>query len=106
MSAIHGTSLSIAKLQEILRRHPSCADTKFPMLSVLGIPFITHETDVQARTAAWEQAVKERGKVILVEDDKLIQIDGMVMAELLGKDSLRYTFGNYQKCEPIFKVQP
>ena len=85
MKAIHGTDSSIARLQAAIRKNPARVDSMTPINTVYGIPFVTHETDIQAKEAAWKQAVTERCKVMLVEHDKFYEINGEAMALMLDQ---------------------
>lgn len=106
MKAIHGTESSIARVQAVLRKQPARIDS--PMDTAYGIPFVTHETDMQAKEAAWKQAVEQRCKVMLVEHDKYYEIDGEVMGQMLDQQkTMPYVFGNHEPIRfSIIRNQP
>ena len=109
IKAIHGTESSIARVQAALRKQPARSDHMTPMDSVYGIPFVTHETEDQAKEAAWKQAITERCKVMLVEHDNFFQIDGEVMAQMLDfQKTMPYSLGFFDPNpnQSLIKVQP
>lgn len=107
MKAIHGTESSIARVQAALRKQPASIDSMTPMDTAYGIPFVTHETDMQAKEAAWKQAVEQRCKVAVVEHDKYYVIDGEVMAQMLDQQKIMpYVFGNHEPIRFGVKNEP